>query len=47
VVDGARADGITVSGPAILEFAESTCVVPEGWSGATDQNGFFVLGRGG
>jgi N-methylhydantoinase A len=47
VVDGARAsDGITVSGPAIVEFAESTCVLPEGWSGTTDENGFFVLSRG-
>lgn len=47
VVDGARAsDGITVSGPAIVEFAESTCVLPEGWGGTTDENGFFVLSRG-
>ncbi|HYM63345.1 MAG TPA: hydantoinase/oxoprolinase family protein [Gaiellaceae bacterium] len=47
VVDGGRAWGATaLTGPAIVEFAESTCVVPAGWSGATDENGFFVLSRG-
>jgi N-methylhydantoinase A len=47
VVDGAHAvGGMTVSGPAIVEFPESTCVVPEDWGGKTDENGFFVLSRG-
>jgi N-methylhydantoinase A len=32
-----------VSGPAIVEFKESTCVVRPGWSGAVDGVGTLVL----
>jgi N-methylhydantoinase A len=32
-----------VSGPAIVEFKESTCVVRPGWSGVVDEVGTLVL----
>jgi N-methylhydantoinase A len=35
--------GSEVSGPAIVEFRESTCVVRPGWSGAVDEVGTLVL----
>jgi N-methylhydantoinase A len=38
--------GSEVAGPAIVEFAESTCVVPPGWSGAVDGVGTLILERG-
>jgi N-methylhydantoinase A len=34
-----------VVGPAIVEFAEATCVVRPGWEGAVDEAGTLVLGR--
>jgi N-methylhydantoinase A len=34
-----------VAGPAIVEFAEATCVVRPGWSGAIDSTGTLVLER--
>ena len=34
-----------VSGPAIIEFAEATCVVRPGWAGAIDAAGTLVLER--
>jgi len=37
--------GTRVEGPAIVEFAESTCVVPPGWGGEVDNAGTLVLGR--
>ena len=37
--------GSEVSGPAVVEFPESTCVVRPGWSGAIDAAGTLVLRR--
>ncbi|HSL00484.1 MAG TPA: hydantoinase/oxoprolinase family protein [Rubrobacteraceae bacterium] len=36
-------EGSEVSGPAIIEFRESTCVVRPGWHGAVDGVGTLVL----
>jgi N-methylhydantoinase A len=36
-------EGSEVSGPAIVEFRESTCVVRPGWRGAVDAVGTLVL----
>jgi N-methylhydantoinase A len=36
-------EGFEVQGPAIVEFAEATCVVRPGWSGAIDGSGTLVL----
>ena len=38
-------EGFEVEGPAIVEFAEATCVVRPGWSGAIDAAGTLVLSR--
>jgi N-methylhydantoinase A len=38
--------GSQVSGPAIVEFAEATCVVPAPWAGEIDPVGTLVLRRG-
>jgi N-methylhydantoinase A len=38
-------EGFSVEGPAIVEFAEATCVVRPGWSGAVDAAGTLVLER--
>ena len=38
-------EGSTVEGPAIVEFAESTCVVPPGWGGGVDRVGTLVLSK--
>jgi N-methylhydantoinase A len=40
-------EGFEVKGPAIVEFAEATCVVRPGWSGAVDKAGTLVLERSG
>ena len=37
--------GSEVEGPAIVEFAESTCVVRPGWNGAVDEVGTLILER--
>ena len=37
--------GSEVTGPAVVEFAESTCVVRPGWGGAVDGVGNLVLRR--
>jgi N-methylhydantoinase A len=37
--------GSEVIGPAIVEFAESTCVVRPGWRGAVDEVGNLILER--
>ncbi len=37
--------GAEVAGPAIVEFAEATCVVRPGWHGAMDEAGTLVLER--
>jgi N-methylhydantoinase A len=39
--------GSKVSGPAIVEFREATCVVRPGWSGQIDEVGTLVLNWGG
>jgi N-methylhydantoinase A len=33
----------TITGPAIIEAADSTIVVPPGWRAAADDRGFFVM----
>jgi N-methylhydantoinase A len=38
-------EGSEVTGPAIVEFKESTCVVRPGWRGAVDGVGTLVLER--
>ena len=35
--------GTTVEGPAVVEFPETTCLVPPGWSGASDDQGILRL----
>ena len=35
--------GTTVAGPAIVEFPETTCLVPPGWAGAADDHGILRL----
>jgi N-methylhydantoinase A len=35
--------GTTVEGPAIVEFPETTCLVPPGWSGEADDHGILEL----
>jgi N-methylhydantoinase A len=37
--------GSTVVGPAIVEFAEATCLVRPGWRGEVDPAGTLVLER--
>ena len=37
--------GSEVEGPAIVELAESTCVVRPGWAGQVDEAGTLVLER--
>jgi N-methylhydantoinase A len=37
--------GSEVVGPAIVEFAEATCLVRPGWCGLVDEVGTLVLGR--
>ncbi|SFB81190.1 N-methylhydantoinase A [Halobiforma haloterrestris] len=41
------APGVTISGPAILEQAESTTVVPPTWAGEITQDGTLVMTREG
>jgi N-methylhydantoinase A len=38
--------GSRVSGPTIVDFPEATCVVRPAWTGAVDEAGNLVLGRG-
>ncbi|HEX6499122.1 MAG TPA: hydantoinase/oxoprolinase family protein [Micromonosporaceae bacterium] len=37
--------GSAVTGPAVVEFAEATCLVRTGWSGVVDRVGTLVLTR--
>jgi N-methylhydantoinase A len=37
--------GSTVRGPAVVEFAESTCLLRPGWTGVVDHAGTLVLTR--
>jgi len=39
--------GSTLRGPAVVEFAESTCLVRPGWQGGIDHVGTLVLSRDG
>ena len=39
--------GSPVEGPAIVEFAEATCLVRPGWAGEVDGAGTLVLERAG
>jgi N-methylhydantoinase A len=43
VLRGAPAPGREITGPAIVELAESTLLVAPGWSGAVDATGTIVL----
>jgi N-methylhydantoinase A len=35
--------GTTLEGPAVIEFPETTCLVPPGWSGEADEQGIVRL----
>jgi N-methylhydantoinase A len=35
--------GTTVEGPAIVEFPETTCLIPPGWAGEADDRGILTL----
>ncbi len=37
--------GDRIAGPALVETAETTCVIPEGWQAATDQHGALKVWR--
>jgi N-methylhydantoinase A len=43
VLGGSPQPGTTVSGPAVFELAESTLLVPAGWSGEVDDDGTIHL----
>ncbi|MEA2272066.1 MAG: N-methylhydantoinase [Solirubrobacteraceae bacterium] len=45
VDEGALAAGRRVSGPALVELAEATCVVHPGWEGVVDEAGGLMLER--
>lgn len=38
--------GACVKGPAVVEFAEATCVAPPGWNAVVDDAGTLVMERG-
>jgi N-methylhydantoinase A/oxoprolinase/acetone carboxylase beta subunit len=46
-VDFGAPAGEEVQGPTVVALPEATLVVPEGWSGATDDTGTLVLERAG
>jgi len=35
--------GERVEGPAVIEFPETTCLVPPGWAGEADDQGIVRL----
>ena len=35
--------GTTIDGPAIVEFPETTCLIPPGWRGRADDRGILEL----
>ncbi len=45
VLRGAPPPGSQISGPAVVELAEATLLVPESWSGAVDATGTILLER--
>jgi N-methylhydantoinase A len=46
VRDRARlAEGAVVDGPAVIESLESTVLIPPGWHGRTDGDGFILMAR--
>ena len=44
-VDFGAPAGERVAGPTVVALPEATLVVPEGWSGTTDDTGTLVLER--
>lgn len=44
-VRGAPPVGAEITGPAVVELAESTLLVPPGWAGAVDESGTIRLTR--
>ena len=42
---GGMGEGAKVEGPAIVEFAEATCVVRPGWSGDVHSTGAILLAK--
>ena len=46
-VDFGAPAGEEVEGPTVVALPEATLVVPEGWSGTTDDTGTLVLERAG
>jgi N-methylhydantoinase A/oxoprolinase/acetone carboxylase beta subunit len=42
---GAPTPGTGIAGPAIVELAESTLLVPPGWAGEVDDGGTILLER--
>ena len=36
----------TAAGPAVVDLAEATLVIPSGWAGATDEAGTWIVERG-
>jgi N-methylhydantoinase A len=45
VVRGAPEAGAEIDGPSVVELAESTLLIPPGWSGAVDPTGTIRLTR--
>jgi N-methylhydantoinase A/oxoprolinase/acetone carboxylase beta subunit len=45
VLRGSPAPGTEIDGPAIVELAEATLLVTEGWSGSVDASGTIRLER--
>lgn len=45
VLRGAPAAGERITGPAVIELADSTVLVPRGWAGAADAAGTLILER--
>ena len=43
VIGGAPSPATTISGPAVVELAESTLLVPPRWAGKVDQTGTIHL----
>ena len=45
VGDAEAPGGDRVNGPAVIDLSEATLVVPDGWGGATDAGGAWILER--
>jgi N-methylhydantoinase A/oxoprolinase/acetone carboxylase beta subunit len=46
VLQGAPPPGTELEGPAVVELAEATLLVPGGWQGQVDEGGSIHLRRG-